>query len=308
VVIGSGGAQPADITAVAWPNSDALDALDASAGDVPVNLRPVPLIGTSAGRYVATLSALPASYVEPDGTVSLELRAETSTQTAFANVVASASGAAIMPQAGGATLFNDAMALALRPTCNTRKTSNHQTPVEGYVQANGSIYAPAHVYERTQTTHELGISVSVDGGPYKASGSASSKVTTGSSDTTPNRSTSDLWKNKVNYYQFVTSCQGHVTRRWKPTSIYGLNVDFDVVSHPVYSHCYNKVAGQTWTRDRGTTHSYGKGVELAPVKVSAGAEWGSDMSVAFNANATVKYCGTSADGPEQSPLVEVHHA
>jgi hypothetical protein len=226
-----------------------------------------------------------------------------------------ASGVARVPVVAGALDLSGAAvdsqvrapSPAARPVCTTVRTSAHQTPLAGYVQANGSVHAKVSVREEVRTSQELGISVSVDGGAYKASGEASIEVRGSSADTTAAAGTSQLWKNRVNYYRFKTTCNnGYVALKWRPTSLYNLNEDFDVVTHPIYPTCGWKPAGGQFTKSTGATYKYASGVELTPVKVSAKAEWGKDVDLTWTPTRRVRYCGTSKDGPDRSALVEVH--
>lgn len=301
------------ITAYAWPNGETLDALPA---DSEVPMLPLKLVPQSTTGKFQVGSTVPAGYREGDGSMNLEVEATTDVGTATL-AVATAADALSLPTDGSTLLMTGAAvdagivpAKPVPPPCITKKTAEHQTPKEAYVQANGAITAPARVMEKTKTTQELGISVSIDGGKtFKASGEASvtHKAEKQNVDTTAPRATAQLWKNQVNYYKFVKTCNKKVKSvTWRPTVIYSLNVDFDVVPHPVYKYCAEKPTGNSWSKSTGITNTFSTGVGLTPVKVSATAEWGKDVEVSWTSTEKTWYCGTNPDGPETSALVEVH--
>ncbi len=330
VVRGVAPVEGADVSVSVWPSDRVLAALPDGA---PVTLISLGTTRTdSRGAYAVSsaLADVPADYREADGSLSVEVdvtsaagatqwnstvggsaplsRAdsfdlagsvrEDGVQTALA-VTAPASGAT--SAAAGAAPDNGG------PTCHWAATSTYKQATEFYGQADGAPGVWAHLTQTATSTHTLGIAVEGSNGAWSGSGSSSVSVTSGTSSSTSSTNYSMRWYNTINYRGYNWICtSGSVKHTYRAVSTYGRNSEWHQVTHPYYGYCINQRSGTNQIRHLETSYTNSGGVSLGFVSVNAELTWGSDVTEEIKFLTASQYCGTAAQGPEQSARVEGH--
>ena len=173
--------------------------------------------------------------------------------------------------------------------------------VNAYTDNNDA--ATVHVTESTTATHTLGVAVDF-GGTWHQSGAANISKTDGASATSTDRQVSWSYWNKVNYRKFFDSCIGRYQR---PTGFYeildasrGGRVDMLWLS----ASCGVHDAGSKWNTQDATAATFGTGVDLPVVKVSAQTGFGSDENVHYTFDHKAEIVGNDVRGPVHSSKVE----
>lgn len=136
----------------------------------------------------------------------------------------------------------------------------------------------AHIAEGASSTHTMGIALST-GSSWKQSGTASISRSASVKATSADRTHSWGYWNKVNYRQFLDSCIG--TYR-KPVGFYDIiSADIDgSVQYAFFTNsCGQKAKGDTWDTGGATAATFGGGVSVAGITVSAQSGYSSDVNI-----------------------------
>lgn len=186
--------------------------------------------------------------------------------------------------------------------CYPIATSTYQSQrPESFVIAQGVLNARARVTQGSGTSHSLGVAVTFGNG-WKGSGS-----TTKSTSSTASQggiATARRYYNRVKYRYYRNSCGAAFGHYWRPYSIQELVAGYVLVSRLSYSRCNTYDAGYSWTKNSGRNTTYGTGVDLAQVNVSAQSGYNSDTSLSFGEfTGRAKLCWSSSAGREQSARV-----
>lgn len=186
--------------------------------------------------------------------------------------------------------------------CYQIGTSSYQSQrAESFAIAQGVVNAKVRVTQGSGTSHSLGVAVNFGGG-WKGSGSTTK--TTSSSASQSGISTARRYYNRVKYRYYTNSCGVAYGYRWRPYSIQELVAGYVLVSRLNYSSCSTQGNGYEYTKNRGRNTTYGTGVDLAQVNVSAQSGYNSDTSLTWDFTGTAKICWSSASaGREGSSRV-----
>lgn len=186
--------------------------------------------------------------------------------------------------------------------CYAIGTSTYQSQrAESFVVAQGVTNAKVKVTQGSGTSHSLGVAVNFGGG-WKGSGSTSK--TTSSSASQGGIATARRYYNRVKYRYYTNSCGVSYGYRWRPYSIQELVAGYVLVSRLSYSRCNTYEAEYTYVKNKGRNTTYGTGVDLAQVNVSAQSGYNSDTSIAWpDFTGRAKLCWSSSAGREQSSRV-----
>ena len=153
----------------------------------------------------------------------------------------------------------------------------------------------------TGSDHELGVGIGKSTG-WSASGT--SGISTGSGATVGSVVDANA-VNRVNYRDYNNSCSAWTTR--KPYNFYALipGGQFTYAGHVNYSYCAGPyVSGKTVWKNQGTNITFGSGVDIGPINVSAQSGWNTGTKVAFTMTARTRVCGSSSSGWVSSPVMD----
>lgn len=186
--------------------------------------------------------------------------------------------------------------------CYAVGTSTYQSQrAESFVIAQGVTNARAKVTQGAGTSHSLGVAVNFGGG-WKGSGSTSKTKSSGAGQ--GNIASARRYYNRVKYRYYTNTCGVSYGYRWRPHSIQELVAGYVLVSRLSYSRCNTYDAGYEYTKNDGRNTTYGTGVDLAQVNVSAQSGYNSDSSISWpNFTGRAKLCWSSSAGREQSSRV-----
>lgn len=162
--------------------------------------------------------------------------------------------------------------------------------------------AYATVTQSTGVEHTLGIGIVDSAGVWSANGTASLSATSTASATRGQLLDTYVF-NQMNYQDwFYTSC-AYTERR--PHSSYGFLTDFAYAFHPYWTACSYYQLG-TYTRSSGSNATYGTGVALGPINVSAQSGYNSASSISWTVTLPTALCGSGPEGWVTSLQVEAH--
>ncbi|MBB3091997.1 hypothetical protein [Nocardioides albus] len=188
--------------------------------------------------------------------------------------------------------------------CYAIGTSTYQSQrAESFVIAQGVVNAKAKVTQGSGTSHSLGVAVNFGGG-WKGSGSTSK--TTSSSASQGDVATTRRYYNRVKYRYYTNSCGVGYGYRWRPYSIQELVAGYVLVTRITYpnSRCNTYDASYSYEKHQGRNTTYGTGVDLAQVNVSAQSGYNSDTKLSWpDFTGRAKLCWSSTAGREQSARV-----
>jgi hypothetical protein len=173
--------------------------------------------------------------------------------------------------------------------------------VNAYTDDNDA--ATVHVTESTTATHTLGVAVDV-GGTWHQSGTASISKTDGVSSTSADRQKSWSYWNKVNYRKYFDSCLGAYQRAIGFYDILEASHGGPVKMLWLSASCGVHDAGSKWHTEDATAATFGTGVDLPVLKVSAQTGFGSDERIYYTFDHKAEIVGNDGLGPTQSSKVE----
>ncbi|WP_353510926.1 hypothetical protein [Intrasporangium sp.] len=158
--------------------------------------------------------------------------------------------------------------------------------------------ALATVIQKNGNDHTLGIGFSSTGSNsgFKQSGTQSTNMAPSASRS--GVADTYVW-NKVNYRDYYSSCSPSVTR--KPYSVNALLSNFTYTPHVTWSTC-TTYRGGTYTKYQGTNVTYGAGLDIGPINVSAQSGWKSNTEIAWTVTKRTTLCANSASGWVSSSL------
>jgi len=160
---------------------------------------------------------------------------------------------------------------------------------------------PVTVTEGTNgsTTHTLGIALVSSGGGLSAAGTQT--ISTAHSGNQPGAVDANVG-NRVNYQQTAILCYPSLTY-WKPYSIADLLTVYTYAGHVDYATCYPHGKGSAWTTLTATNATFAYGVALTGISLSAQSGYGTSVLLTYNFNVAGQMCGSTVNGPTDSPLV-----
>ena len=162
----------------------------------------------------------------------------------------------------------------------------------------------AHVTESASATHTLGVAVDF-GGTWHQSGTANISRSSSTSATSADRQKAWSYWNKVNYRKFFDSCLG---KYQKPAGFYDLlsgNYDGPVDMLWLTASCDAKRKGDSWDTGSADAATFGTGVDLPVVDVSAQTGFATSENVHFRFLRRGEVAGNAGSGPVNSSKVEV---
>jgi hypothetical protein len=175
--------------------------------------------------------------------------------------------------------------------------------MNAYTDNNGT--ASVHVAEGSSSHHTLGLAVLQSNGSWAASGSDSISRSSDTSAVSADRQHSWAYWNKVNYQQFTLSCTGHTWRG--PIGFYDIlagDLDGQVDMLWLVNSCGVKLKGDTWDTGSATSTTFGTGVDIGPVSLSAQSGFGTSENIHYTFLKKGEMAGNSGLGPVQSSKVE----
>lgn len=186
--------------------------------------------------------------------------------------------------------------------CYAIATNKYQSQrKESFAIVQGVTNAKAKVTQGSGTSHSLGVAVSFGNG-WKGSGSTTK--TTSSSASQGGIATARRYYNRVKYRYYTNTCGASHGVRWRPHSIQELVSGYVLVSRLNYSACRRHDAGYTYTKNRGRNTTYGSGVDLTQINVSAQSGYNTDTSLHWDFTGGAKLCWSNrSGGREQSARV-----
>lgn len=155
------------------------------------------------------------------------------------------------------------------------------------------------------TTHTLGVAQKVDAQGSTWSGDGTGSLTDSvSSGVSQTYSYSRTIYNLVNYRDYHYPCAG-LTQR-EPYSFYDLlTSEYGGKTNMTWLfNCDGHDAGTQWHTQDATSATFGGGVSLGPINVSAQSGYGTSVELTFTYRIAGEVCGNSADGPANSSRVE----
>lgn len=162
--------------------------------------------------------------------------------------------------------------------------------------------AQGTVTESSGVDHTLGVGVTTNsGGSW--SGSGTKTISLHSSGSQSSIENSSVW-NRVNYRDYSYSCAPRTERR--PLSYYDmLSNDWAQVAHVNQTaSCVTKLAGASWSTSSAKNKTFGAGMDIGPINVSAQSGFNSSMDLTFNFTSKSKLCGNSSSGVVESSVLD----
>jgi hypothetical protein len=198
------------------------------------------------------------------------------------------------------SMRRDELAVAEIPQCWQYYEGDDLNNPERFLNLHGVQGIPETATQSATATHTLGVGVYTSGGGWGQSGTQSiARSASGSASTT--RNTSYSLYNRVNYRIYRYTCAG--THR-KPWNFYDVVTDDGAyVLYVRFTYCGRNAAGDNWDSGSATNITWGNGVDLGPVKVSAQSGYSSSLNVHFHFNRDGYVCGSDREGPLQSSQV-----
>jgi hypothetical protein len=162
-----------------------------------------------------------------------------------------------------------------------------------------------HIAEGGGSTHTLGIAIQLTSGAWSGSGTSNISRSSDTKVTSRDRQHSWGYWNKVNYRPYRDTCTHRNIE--KAIGFYDLiSADIDgSVQYDFYNDsCGQKSKGDTWDTTNATAATFGGGVSVAGISVSAQSGYRSDVNIhmTFLEGGSVR--GTSSSGPVNSSKVD----
>ncbi|MGI5227124.1 hypothetical protein [Actinoallomurus sp. CA-142502] len=162
--------------------------------------------------------------------------------------------------------------------------------------------AKGTVYQSQSVSHTLGIGIQVDGqsGAWTQNGTESINLTQGSGATLPGVADATVG-NEVNYryYRGTLNCVN--TSYVEPESTYAFLSIAERHAHVSYTACAAAFHGATYWKDTAKNVTYGAGLELGWMSLSAQSGWTSDTKIEWVITQDSKLCGSTSSGWASSP-------
>lgn len=253
---------------------------------------------------MSTGSALNARY---SPTKWLNSNGHTSDAFAAKTSRASALGAAtpalqkMAASAGTVTATTDEVGLCGLLTLTPDDNGRHEHFVNVY--DDGS--TDTHIAEGGGSTHTLGIAVQLIGGGWTGSGTANISRSSDTKVTSKDRQHSWGYWNKVNYRPYRDTCTHRDIE--KAIGFYDLiSADIDgSVQYDFYTaSCGQKAKGDQWDTTDATAATFGGGVGVAGINVSAQAGYRTSVNIHMKFLEGGSVRGTSSSGPLNSSKVD----
>jgi len=152
------------------------------------------------------------------------------------------------------------------------------------------------------TSHTMGVAVELNGN-WSTSGTTTESY---NQSVTQNGVINSSVGNRVNYRQQFQMC--FPGSKWKQYSMYDWLTDFAQVAHVnTGNNCSPKSAGSDWNTGSAKNVTYGAGVDLPAINVSAQSGYGSSQDMTFKFNVAGKICGNNSQGPIHSSQVDARN-
>jgi hypothetical protein len=164
--------------------------------------------------------------------------------------------------------------------------------------------AKGKVTQSAGVDHTLGVGVKASGSSsWSAAGTNTESFSASASQA--NVVNSSAW-NRVNYRDYGNTCSVLTYRR--PVGFYDLlSNDWAPVSHPRFTaSCATKLKGADWDTGSARNRTYGTGMDIGPISVSAQSGYTAQMNLHFDFDRKSRICGNSDEGLVHSSEVETH--
>jgi hypothetical protein len=159
---------------------------------------------------------------------------------------------------------------------------------------SGALATVSHV---NGVDHTLGVGVSHNGshGSFRQSGTGSISLAAGGER--GGAADATVW-NRINYRDLRWTCSATVERR--PINVYGVLTNFTYKPHVSFGACTPYTGGIYW-KTRGRNVTYGAGMDMGPISVSAQSGHNSESKTAWTVRRRTKLCGSTAVGWASAP-------
>ncbi len=168
---------------------------------------------------------------------------------------------------------------------------------ESYVQAVGTGIARPVAVQEVNTQHTMGVAGDALG-YWNQNGTMT--LSFGASAETMYPGGADVVYNKVNYRKYTMFCFGTYYSEWRPAGYYALNTGFGPLITPNWTTCTTYYNG-TYTKNSGSNVTFGAGVNLTVLNVSAQAQFSNQTKMKWTFNGTGKLCGSNGSGWVSAP-------
>jgi hypothetical protein len=201
-----------------------------------------------------------------------------------------------------ATGSSSDVALQSVPYCSLVTGAIDYNHTEHFVTTYTQSGIPERVTEGKSTTHTMGVEVRPAGGSWSANGTASITKTSTAS-VSVSYSGPHTTYNRVNYRSYSNSCTGRQTK--SPYSFYDmLTDDGSAVSMVSYIYCGHHPAGAVWSTGTAKSATFGAGVSVSGVSLSAQSGYSSSVDLTYTFNVKGEVCGNNQAGPLYSSRVQ----
>ncbi|MEV0407310.1 hypothetical protein [Actinoallomurus sp. NPDC050550] len=162
--------------------------------------------------------------------------------------------------------------------------------------------AKGTVYQSQSVSHTLGLGIQVDGpsGAWKPNGTASINLTKGAGAQLPGVVDATVG-NEVNYRLWIGTGDCAKISEIRPESTYAFLSIAERHGHVAYTHCSTAFHGATYWKDSGKNLTYGAGVALGWMNVSAQSGWNGNTKIEWVVTQDSKLCGSASTGWASSP-------
>lgn len=177
-------------------------------------------------------------------------------------------------------------------TCSMVAGQSHPDRPEHFLNVYAWSGAKGTVIQTTGVDHTLGVGVT-SGNGWSASGTRT--VSFSAAATQGSIVDSSVW-NRVNYRDYSDSCTSSVKRL--PIGYSDLlSNDWAQVAHTNHTaYCTIKYPDASWQTGSAENRTFGGGVDIGPINVSAQSGYDNGMDLKFTFNSKSKICGNNSQG------------
>lgn len=170
---------------------------------------------------------------------------------------------------------------------------------EYFIKAYGWSGAKATLHQEVGAIHTLGVAGAFSGGSYSQTGTTNFGVNSTSANTVPGV-VDALAHDLVNYRRYSNSCTGYSVKR--ATSWSSLLDNFTYAPHVNFSTCSSTFySGATPSKTAGTNVTYGAGVSLGAITLSAQSGHTATSKTMWVITKESRICGSNPQGWASSP-------
>jgi hypothetical protein len=151
--------------------------------------------------------------------------------------------------------------------------------------------------------HTLGVGYGVSGGNGGWSQSGTKAISLAAGAERGGVADATVW-NKINYRDLgwtnLPECHNMAIRRL-PISVHSLLTNFTYARHVNFAYCTPNYTGGTYWKIRGRNVTYGGGVDIGPINVSAQSGYNRESKIAWTVTRRTSICGSTPEGWAESP-------